>query len=265
MRVSAGLTKAARFSALFGVDPGKTAGSLASLPQFLADMCRYQRMGPEANFRLRLRNLVPMLLDRKRDAGTVSQYLIQDLWAARKVFERRPARHLDVGSRLDGFVSQLLVFMPVTVVDIRPLTSTIPGLQFLQTDATGLRELEDNSIDSLSSLNAAEHFGLGRYGDPVDPAACFKFMRALVRVLCPGGYLYFSVPVGKERLHFNAHRVFAPATILKVFGDLDLVSIACIDDANVVHACAKPDAFANLGHGCGLFEFKKPLTTSDAH
>src|SRR5258708_35341646 len=45
----------------------------------------------------------------------------QDLWAARMVFEQRPSRHVDVGSRIDGFVAHVLPFMLVTVVDIRPL------------------------------------------------------------------------------------------------------------------------------------------------
>ena len=85
--------------------------------------------------------------------------------------------------------------MPVTVVDIRPLKSSVDGLTFVQDDATELARFPTGSVHSLSSLHAAEHFGLGRYSDPIDPDACFKFMKALERVLAPNGRLYFSVPV----------------------------------------------------------------------
>ncbi len=54
-------------------------------------------------------------------------YFHQDLWAAKKIFKRRPMTHVDIGSRVDGFVAHLLVFMPVTAVDIRYLDSNIEG------------------------------------------------------------------------------------------------------------------------------------------
>ena len=104
-------------------------------------------------------------------------------------------------------------FMPVTIVDIRPLISKVQGLTILQDDATSLSMLADNSVSSLSSLHATEHFGLGRYSDPIDPDACFKFMDSLQRVLAADGKLYFSVPVGKKglnstRIAYSAHGQF---------------------------------------------------------
>jgi SAM-dependent methyltransferase len=148
--------------------------------------------------------------------------------------------------------------MSVTVYDIRPLQAQIPELKFIQSDATDLPEVPTESITSLSSLNAAEHFGLGRYGDPVDPTACFRFMATLTRILKPGGYLYFAVPIGLERLEFNAHRVFAPSTVLSAFQKLDLVSFAAVDDFGVFRVVADPSEFVKSRLACGLFEFRKP-------
>jgi hypothetical protein len=129
-----------------------------------------------------------MLTDRYASAGAASgHYFHQDLWAARKIHERGPDKHLDIGSRIDGFVAHVLTFMPLTIVDIRSMKSDIQGLTFLQDDATTLSKLPSNSVQSLSSLHVAEHFGLGRYSDPIDPEACFKFMRSLERVLAPCG------------------------------------------------------------------------------
>ena len=84
---------------------------------------------------------------------------------------------------------------------------------------------KNNSLESLSSLHAVEHFGLGRYGDSIDPDACFKAMKAMQRVLKPEGILYFSVPIGKrEKLCFNAHRIFDPFTITDTFNELSLIN-----------------------------------------
>ena len=95
------------------------------------------------------------------------------------------------------------------------------GLFTIAGDITRL-PFADASIRSLSSLHVIEHIGLGRYGDPIDPSGCFAAMRELSRVLASGGHLYLSTPVGRERVCFNAHRVFAARTILNAVPDLRL-------------------------------------------
>jgi hypothetical protein len=215
-------------------------------------------MQPPATFQFRWKDAFPILTDMKEGAGSSGgHYFHQDLWAARKIFERRPVSHLDIGSRMDGFITHLLVFMPVTVIDIRPLTSNLRGLDFQQDDASELRGIASDSVDSISTLNVAEHFGLGRYTDPVDPMACFKFMKTLQRVVAPGGRLYFSVPVGRERVEFNAHRVFAPQTILSTFSELKLVSFSHVGDDGNFYENTDPLALPASEMACGLFEFTK--------
>jgi Caenorhabditis protein of unknown function, DUF268 len=95
----------------------------------------------------------------------------------------------------------------------------------------------------------------------VDPSACFEFMYALQRVLKPGGALYFSVPVGRERVEFNAHRVFAPQTIIDCFSKLQLASFAYVGDDGCLYENEKPElsAAGQCAYGCGLFEFTKNL------
>src|SRR5262249_19182135 len=145
-----------------------------------------------------LADLFPFLADYGAEAGSArGHYFHQDLWFARKIFAARPKRPVDIGARVHRFVAHLPTFMPVTVIDVRPMHSAVEGLSFLQSDATRLDNVPDDSIESLSTLHAVEHFGLGRYGDPVDPDACFSAMRSLARVLAPRGKLYFSVPVGR--------------------------------------------------------------------
>jgi hypothetical protein len=251
------LTMVRRWASLMGVDIQRV-WSWRYLPRFASDWASYRRRWSGPRFPLTVRNAHPILIDYSEHAGSAAgHYFHQDLWAARKVFEQRPSRHVDIGSRIDGFVAHVLPFMPVTVVDIRPLASSIQGLEFVQSDATTLSTFPDASVPSLSCLHAAEHFGLGRYGDPVEPSACFTVMAALSRVLAASGSLYFSVPIGRERLEFNAQRVFNPLTILEAFADLRLVSFSAVNDAGDLEHDADPERFLGATYACGLFEFTK--------
>jgi hypothetical protein len=207
----------------------------------------------------------PFLHDKDCSAGELGYYFWQDLWAAKKIFNRRPETHFDIASRIDGFVAHLLTFMPVTLIDIRPLPFQVEGINFSCADATHLTEISDESIESLSSLCAIEHFGLGRYGDPVNPEACFSALRALQRVLRKGGRLYLAVPIGAEAVYFNAHRVFSPFTILRSLEQMELLDFAVVDARNgnnlkyVEHA--DPTDYSREenpgGSLVGLFEFGK--------
>jgi hypothetical protein len=248
-----------RQSSFTGFHPRVLLRSLKGIGPFLKDLRTYRKMNSNTAFQVRIRNMFPILSDKTDNAGLAGgHYFHQDLWAARKIFQRHPVSHMDIGSRVDGFVAHVLVFMPVTIVDIRPLESTVCGLTFLQDDATGLDRLHSDSIESLSSLHVAEHFGLGRYSDPIDPDACFKFMSSLQRVLAPGGRLYFSVPVGRERVEFNAHRIFAPQTIIDTFCALTLTSFSFVGDDGNLYEDVDPLGIPESDMACGLFEFIKP-------
>lgn len=252
--------RAARSLHAAGLSPYHLARAIWYLPRFVRDGWRYRRLARgEDRFLLRAVNLYPCLTDYGASAAGVANghYFHQDLYVARKIFARRPARHVDIGSRIDGFVAHLLCFMPVEYVDIRALESRVAGLRFRQSDASELAEFASDSIDSLSTLHAAEHFGLGRYGDPIDPAACFRFMAALARVLAPGGRLYVSVPVGRERVEFNAHRVFAPGTVLAAFPGLRLTSFSAVLDDGELYEDIDPARADDADFACGIFEFTK--------
>jgi Caenorhabditis protein of unknown function, DUF268 len=241
-----------------GIYPNTLIKSLLGLPTYFKNLRTYSKLNDLPEFRFTLKDAFPILTDMRAVAGAAGgHYFHQDLWAARKIFKQHPHNHFDIGSRMDGFVAHLLVFMPVTVVDIRPLESNITGLTFLQDDASELANVPNDSVVSLSTLHVAEHFGLGRYTDPIDPHACFRFMSSLQRVLAPGGRLYFSVPVGRERVEFNAHRVFAPRTILSRFDKLQLVSFSFVGDDGCLYEDTDPPDMPESEMACGLFEFTK--------
>ena len=41
----------------------------------------------------------------------------------------------------------------------------------------------ENSIESLSCLHALEHFGLGRYGDPINPEGNIIGLENMIKIL----------------------------------------------------------------------------------
>ncbi len=242
----------------FGIMPGKLALSVRGLPRFIRDCRRYARAGRASPMPYRLRAIKPVLSDYYDSAGTASgHYFHQDIWAAQQIFRARPTRHVDIGSRVDGFAAHVLTFMNIEVIDIRPMASQVRGLSFIQSDATHLNNIADNSIESLSSLHAIEHFGLGRYTDPIDPMACYKAMAAMARVLQPGGRLYFGTPVGRQRVEFNSQRIFSPTDLLTRFPGLKLASFACVNDAGHFDDTKQPADLENANYSCGLYEFTK--------
>lgn len=124
---------------------------------------------------------------------------------------------------MDGFIAHLLAAdIDVTMIDVRDFPGEAEHLHTIVDDATSLRQTWDESIESMSALCFLEHFGLGRYGDPVDPETCFKCFDNIQKKLKRDGKLYLSLHIGKERVEFNAHRVLYASTVVKCFDSLKL-------------------------------------------
>ena len=159
---------------------------------------------------------------------------------------------------MDGFVAHVAAFRPIEVMDIRPLALAHERIAFLRRDLMAAGADIEGITDSLSCLHALEHFGLGRYGDPIDPDGHLKGFRALHAMLEPGGTLYLSVPIGEPGVHFNAHRVFAPADVLgwapRAFA---LTRFDYVDDAGDLHADVSVGETPPLAYGCGIYTLRK--------
>lgn len=152
---------------LFGIDIKKTINSIRDIPFFLKDYQDIKKQQPKSNQEFTFGKLYPCLGDRFTESGTArGHYFHQDLLVARKVFSNSPIKHVDIGSRIDGFVAHIASFRSLEVIDIRFLSNKVPNVKFIQADLMGAIEDElYDYCDSLSCLHAIEHFGLGRYGD----------------------------------------------------------------------------------------------------
>jgi hypothetical protein len=62
--------------------------------------------------------------------------------------------------------------------------------------------------DSTITISSLEHSGLGRYGDPLDPDGDLKAMKVLLDRTKVGGLCFLAVPMGKDQILWNAHRVY---------------------------------------------------------
>ncbi len=181
---------------------------------FLKEIKLFTKMNKNENFS----KLVwyPCLNDNLKYTPIEPTYFFQDSWAAKHLFELKPKHHYDVGSsaKTMGILSQ---FVPITMIDIRPIELELDHLHFKEGSILAL-PFEDESLETISSLCVVEHIGLGRYGDPIDSFGSEKAIIELKRVLKIGGTLLLSVPVDNENtVYFNAHRAFKINYLIELF------------------------------------------------
>jgi len=248
---------------LFGFDILAFFSTLVSLPFYFKDFLKIKKQKNKDKTFI-FGSCYPILNERFSNSGVMSgHYFHQDLYIAKKIFVNNPPRHLDIGSRTDGFVAHVAVFREIEVVDIRMQESKINNIIFTQMDLMKLPENFVNSYESISSLHAVEHFGLGRYGDRVDYFGYLKVLENIYKMLKVDGKFYFSVPIGEQRIEFNAHRVFSLAYLISLFQDkYKIESFSYVNDQGDLFenvSLEEKNISINFGchYGCGIFELVK--------
>jgi SAM-dependent methyltransferase len=257
MKLREGKRALARSLLALGMDP-RPLKNWVRIPKYLRQYSRYKSLGGQ------ITHTFPILLDYEDQAGRTSgHYFHQDLLVASLISEANPDRHVDIGSRIDGFVAHVASFRAIDVLDVRELRDTgHPRIRFVRADLMNEDKALENMADSISCLHAIEHFGLGRYGDPLNPDGHKLGFNNILRMLKPGGTLYISFPIGKSNeVHFNAHRVFHPKDI---FGWADsrntikLLRFDYVDDAgNLNQNIDVSTTELNVHFGCGIYSFRK--------
>lgn len=226
---------------MIGMNIPKLLVSAKRIPWFISQRKEYLKQLNKQNMNVKV-GVFPCLHDAGDFAGSVGgHYFWQDLWVAQKIFRNSPNRHVDVGSRLDGFVTHVASFRNIEVLDIRPLDRAIANVTFLQADLmnkeTGLVEM----ADSVSCLHVIEHFGLGRYGDPISPNGHIVGLRNIAALVARGGTLYLSFPTGQPRVEFNAHRVLDLSEILSELPEFSFQEGLLVDDSDATKEFERHD------------------------
>lgn len=232
----------------------KIISGISKYPGYFTDWFKYSRM--DSAEQIKLKDTYPCLFERTAKTSVDSHYFYQDLWAFKKIYSMKPDLHVDVGSNTK-FVGFLTAITKAHFVDIRPMeVSNIENFKNIKGSILDL-PYDNDTLASISCLHVAEHIGLGRYGDPLDPLGTKKAAAELSRCLAKGGNLYFSLPVGKPRLCFNAHRIHSPKKILEYFSGLKLVEFSGSDDKKNFMQNIDTDVLKESKYACGMFWFTK--------
>lgn len=237
-----------------GINPLRLGKAICGIPIYIRNVLNVYRQNNEG-WKI---NIFPVFADRYEQSGKVKRhYFHMDLWAARIVYKLKFKNIVDVGSRLEGFVAHVLVFCDVEIIDVRPVGVQARGMSFRQLDMVRMDTVLEGYADCVTCLHALEHFGLGRYGDEVDINGWRTGLLNLTKMLKPGGSLILAVPIGRERIEFDAHRVFNLDRIIDEGNKqgLNLKEFSYIDDIGNFHEFADIDDAKNLEYGCGCFHF----------
>lgn len=246
---------------------------------YVEDIQEYvKQCGEDKHFPFDADNQWICLTDCVQEAGSGEQsYFLQDMWGAREIYRSNVKHVYDIGSRIDGYITHLLSMeVNVTLLDIRPFPHKVEGINFIQADAMNLDSIPDESMETVSALCSFEHFGLGRYSDPIDYNGWKKALHAVKRKMKVGGKFYLSVPVGpKDKVVFNAHRVFNPATIAReMLPEVSLHEFSYIENWKIntclsgdiklddLESVAKTLPDIKNNGVVGLFAFKKHLRSA---
>ncbi|AKD57878.1 DUF268 domain-containing protein [Spirosoma radiotolerans] len=240
-------------------------GGVKAIPAYVSDYFALKKqLNGHSDFPIR--SYYPAIFDRYAESGElIKHYFLQDLYVAQRIFKNNPIKHVDIGSRIDGFVGHVAAYRPIEIIDIRPLTRSIRNVSFRQADLMNLPADLIRSTDSISALHAIEHFGLGRYGDPIDANGHIKALDNIRQIIKPGGTFYFSSPIGPQGIVYNAHRVFSVGYLVALFEPhYTIERFSYIDDNEqfIEDADCRSDAAQrNFGcsYGCGIFEMTRRI------
>ena len=250
----------------FGINPVVMFKSIIGIPFFIKDILLFQMQKYKSNQRnfFSFGLPFPILDERFEEGGNANgHYFHQDLLVAQRIFEIKPTTHLDIGSRVDGFVAHVASFRKIEVLDLRPTQLEVKNISFKTADLTKVDDSYLNYCDSLSCLHALEHFGLGRYNDPIKFDGYLDGLDSMHKILKQGGKFFLSVPIGEQRVEFNAHRIFSIRYLLRLFKDKYTIDyFSYVDDKGDLHKNIEMnneeiDKNFDCQYGCGIFEMTK--------
>lgn len=257
------LRKLLSVARIFGIYPFQTYSLLKGLPWYFRDY-KILKKQLKNNSDFKIKKIDPILTDKYDSSGVASgHYFHQDLLIAQKIYNSKPDKHVDVASRIDGFVAHIASFMQVEVFDIRKLDVSIYNIKFVEVDFMVLKPQMENYTSSISCLHSIEHFGLGRYNDKIDVDGHLKGIETIYKILKIGGVFYFSVPIGPQRIEFNSQRVFSMKYLMSILKDkFEVKSFSFVDDTGDLHKSAELSESEiqnnfNCNYGCGIFELIK--------
>jgi len=247
---------------IFGINFSRLYRTIVGTPKFITDVIKFDFLKSK-RLGFPLKYWRPIFGEHLMSSGEAKgHYFYMDHIVSGWIHDTAAASHLDVGSRIDGFVSSICVFKNVKYIDIRPNNIQLNNFELIVGDIMETDFVKKlGKYESVSCLHTLEHFGLGRYGDRLDPNGYEIGLCNIVSLVKKGGLLYLAVPMGNQRLEYNAHRIFYSDTIPNILTGFKLVDFAYVDDAGYPNypniSEIKKQNYFNQRHGCAIYKFKR--------
>lgn len=126
-----------------------------------------------------------------------------------------------IGSQLPFYECVVLAFggQPITV-EYQKIVSEEPRITTVTVEEFNANPRKFDVILSISSI---EHDGLGRYGDPINPNGDLEFMAKAKTLLKEDGHMILAVPVGRDSLVWNAHRIYGQLSFPLLINEWNLI------------------------------------------
>jgi len=254
-----GLRRILQLVRQIGFDPVVSIRSVANLYPYFKNLIKFRIMfDREKNNNYKF-ILSPALQDRNLSAGqSDGHYFWQDLIAAKWISELKIENLLDIGSRIDGFIAHVLSFTNVTLLDVRPLPMDIPGLNVRVQDIMNPAIGEPEQFACVSSLHSIEHFGLGRYGDPLNSMGHIVGLQNISKHVSVDGQLIVSFPIGLPTIEFDSQRILDPEFPVKILENFSLQEFILIPWRGEPNYNSTPETVdLKIKGQLGLYRFKR--------
>lgn len=206
-------------------------------------------------FEIKWSDAYPCLNDKTTYTPFDQHYTYHPAWAARILAKTKPTLHHDFSSIIN-FSTVLSAFIPVKFYDYRPADIQLSNWSGHFANLEKL-DIASNSLESVSCMHTIEHIGLGRYGDVLDANADITAINQLQRITKQGGNILFVTPVGKQKIEFNAHRIYSYQLILEMFNQCTLKEFSLIPDTGGLIENAPSELVEKQQYACGCFWFEK--------
>ena len=225
------------------------------IKKYIYDLLEFKKLGGKINF------FLPILGEHKEDNTDFDKhYFYHETIVSSYIYKNKPNKHVDIGSRLSGFVANVASYREIEFFDLRPSQIEFENIKTKKINLLNISEKYFEYTDSLSCLYVIGHIGLGRYGDKINPEGSKDAFNNLVKILKTGGRLYIATPISnKTKIYFNAYRVYKADEIISWNSKLDLINFDYVDDnGNFYKNLSINDEKLNkANYGCGIYTFLK--------
>ena len=108
----------------------------------------------------------------------------------------------------------------------------LPGYKHSEIKEIAVQEYWKNptKFDAAFSISSFEHDGLGRYGDPINPNGDLRAMAEMKQILKKDGILFLAVPIGLDKIVWNAHRIYGPIRFPMLIDGWELIGCVGMED-----------------------------------